>query len=258
MRALPRTFETLTLHLVWSVWLFFGAPAAASPAAASNHANSPASAGRVAWAALSAPQKQALQPLQKDWSSLSPDRQQKWLEVAARMPIMTDEERERVRERMAEWARMTPAQRGQARLQFQEARQWTSEDRQARWEAYLALSDDERTALAGQAKRSGEAASQPGGRLSAASMGQTKKNTVAAPTHQLASPKTVGPTVVQIRPGATTQLVSKTNSPPAHHQPGLPKIAATGNFVDPLTLLPKRGPQAAAMAASADEQATIP
>ncbi len=174
------------------------------------------------------------------------------------MPIMTDEERERVRERMAEWARMTPAQRGQARLQFQEARQWTSEDRQARWEAYLALSDDERTALAGQAKRSGEAASQPSSRMTAAPMGQTKKNTVTAPTHQLATPKTVGPTVVQIRPGATTQLVSRTNSPPAHHQPGLPKIAATGNFVDPLTLLPKRGPQAAAMAASADEQTTIP
>ena len=222
------------------------------------HSVAPASAGRVAWASLSAQQKHALQPLQRDWSSLTPDRQQKWLEVAARMPIMTNDERDRVRERMAEWARMTPAQRGQARLQFQEARQWTSEDRQARWEAYLALSDDERTALAGQAKRSGEAASQSGSRANPAPMGQTKKNTVTSPPHQLATPKTVGPTVVQIRPGATTQLVSRTNSPPAHHQPGLPKIAATGNFVDPLTLLPKRGPQAAAMAASADEQAILP
>lgn len=258
MRALQLGHRILTLLLAWGVLVLAAALLAATSVTAAAQTAAPASPGRVAWTSLTAQQKQALQPLQRDWGSLSPDRQQKWLEVAARMPIMTDEERERVRERMAEWARMTPAQRGQARLQFQEARQWAPEDRQARWEAYLALSDDERTALAGQAKRSGEAASQPAGRAVAASMGQTKKNTVTAPTHPHPTPKTVGPTVVQIRPGATTQLVSRTNSPPAHHQPGLPKIAATGTFVDPLTLLPKRGPQAAAMAASAEEHNTLP
>jgi hypothetical protein len=34
--------------------------------------------------------------------------------------------------------------------------------------------------------------------------------------------------------------------PPAHQQTGLPKIAATPGFVDPVTLLPRRGPQGAA------------
>ena len=260
MRTPPQTPCMFVRHVVCVVWAgaaMAATHAQAASAATAAHAASHPAAGRVAWASLSATQKQALQPLQRDWVSLSPDRQQKWLELAARMPTMTEEERERVRERMAEWARMTPAQRGQARLQFQEARQWTTEDRQARWEAYLALSDDERTALAGQAKRGSESASAPDGRVAGASMGHTKKNTVPPPTQSLATPKTVGPTVVQIRPGATTQLVSKTNSPPAHHQPGLPKIAATGNFVDPLTLLPKRGPQAAAMAAT-EEQTNHP
>ena len=219
----------------------------------------PASAGKTAWPSLSAQQQQALQPLQKDWASLSADRQQKWLEVAARMPIMTDDERERVRERMAEWARMTPAQRGQARLQFQEVRQLPSEDRQARWEAYLALSDRERASLAGQARSVvAQEPTVPTGKPPVAPLGSAKTNTVAPPTQQVTARKTVAPTVVQIRPGATTQLVSRPSSPPAHHQPGLPKIAATANFVDPLTLLPRRGPQAAAMASSSSDSSPQP
>jgi len=60
------------------------------------------------------------------------------------------------------------------------------------------------------------------------------------------SPKPVAPTMVQVQPGATTSLISRRPSPPAHQQPGLPKIAATTEFVDKRTLLPKRGPQAAA------------
>jgi hypothetical protein len=78
-----------------------------------------------------------------------------------------------------------------------------------------------------------------------------KKHTVVAPAQTLSTRKTVAPTVVQIKPGATTQLVSRTLAPPAHQQPGMPKIAANEKFVDPLTLLPKRGPQAAAMLGSA-------
>ena len=36
--------------------------------------------------------------------------------------------------------------------------------------------------------------------------------------------------------------------PPAHQPAGMPKIAATPEFVNRSTLLPKRGPQAAAVA----------
>ena len=236
--------------LLWAALACSGLATGQTKAPATNHPAAPSSPGQVAWASLSSPQKRDLQPLQKEWASLTADRQQKWLEVAARMPIMTDDERERVRERMFEWARLSPSQRGQARLQFQEVRQWPTEDRQARWEAYLALSDDERTALVGQAQRGSAQAVAASGRLSASAPDVQKKNTVIAPAQGLTTHKTVGPTVVQIKPGATTQLVSRTNASPAHHQPGMPKVAATAHFVDPLTLLPKRGPQAAAMAGS--------
>ena len=153
MRLLGGLRGSLVRPVLWAALACSGLAAGQTKAPTTNNAVAPSSPGQITWASLSGPQKRDLQPLQKDWASLTTDRQQKWLEVAARMPIMTDDERERVRERMFEWARLSPSQRGQARLQFQEVRQWPTEDRQARWEAYLALSDDERTALVGQAQR---------------------------------------------------------------------------------------------------------
>jgi hypothetical protein len=45
--------------------------------------------------------------------------------------------------------------------------------------------------------------------------------------------------------------MNQTPLPPASIQHGLPKIAATPGFVDPATLLPRRGPQGAAVARNA-------
>lgn len=258
MRTITRLFPGLT-HCLLAGALASGCGGGASAqtrGTAAQQVTASSSSGQTPWAALTSQQKRDLHPLQKEWVGLTADRQQKWLEVAARMPFMSNDERGRVRERMREWARMSPSQRGQARLQFQEVRQWPSEDRQARWEAYLALTDDERTALAGQAQRgsSSVGALKP----TAAHAGLQKKNTVGAPAQSLSTRRTVAPTLVQIKPGASTQLVSRTLAPPAHHQPGMPKIAATELFVDPLTLLPKRGPQAAAMADWAVDQPPSP
>jgi hypothetical protein len=74
---------------------------------------------------------------------------------------------------------------------------------------------------------------------------QAKSNLVPNPSFA-ASPKQVEPTVTRAGPGATTTLMSKRPLPPSHQQTGLPKIAATPEFVNKATLQPKRGPQAAA------------
>src|SRR6185369_5618321 len=63
-------------------------------------------------------------------------------------------------------------------------------------------------------------------------------------------PKQVAPTMVQAAPGATTTLITRRPAPPPHQQTGMPKIAATPEFVNRSTLLPKRGPQAAAIASA--------
>lgn len=202
--------------------------------------------GGPAWSSLSAAQRSALSPLERDWSSIDAARREKWLEVAARFPTMPAAERERVRQRMVEWARMTPAERTRARLQFQEARQISPQDRQARWEAYQALPEERRRELQERATPSASAsvAREADAKGVAATASGAKRNIVTAPKATAVRPVT--PTVVQARPGATTTLMSQPRLPPAHHQAGLPKIAATEGFVDKDTLLPLRGPQGAA------------
>lgn len=203
-----------------------------------------ASANGGSWNGLTAPQKQILAPLQKDWPSLDAQRRQKWLEVASRFNSLPTEEQARVKERMVEWSRMSPAQRTRARLVFQEARQLPADERQARWEAYRSLSPEARLALAQRANPAAKPASAPARAETAGANPAAKRNVVQTAAAQ--PPKAVAPTVVQARPGATTSPMATRATPPLHHQAGLPKIAATPTFVDQATLLPRRGPQGAA------------
>lgn len=211
---------------------------------------------RPVWAALTVAQQEALAPLKSEWSNIDAARKEKWLDLAARMPSMTAPERGRIQQRMTEWVRMSPSERGRARQQFQEARQLPPTTRQAQWEAYQALPPDKRQALAAKAntpKKSTDASQgQPGNapRSEAVASPEAKRNIVTlAPANP--KPKTVGPTVVQARPGATTSLINTPSTPPAHHQAGLPKVNAKAGFVDPATLLPRRGPQGAAAVSAA-------
>jgi hypothetical protein len=204
------------------------------------------------WNTLNAAQKSVLAPLQNDWAGIDGQRQQKWLEMAARFPSMPAEEQTRIKERMAHWSQLTPTQRNLARQQFQEARELPPEQRSTKWQEYQALTVEEREALARQGK--------PAARVQAKSErlaqelaerppGNAKRNVVSAP---VASPsKVVGAAALQAKPGATTNPITTRVTPPLHHQAGLPKIAATPGFVDPSTLLPKRGPQGAAVQALA-------
>jgi hypothetical protein len=216
-----------------------------------------AAADSAAWSRLTAAQKQVLAPLQKDWPGLDAQRREKWVEVASRFNTLPAEEQVRVKERMVEWARMSPAQRTRARLVFQEARQLPADERQARWQAYRSLSPEARQALAQRASPPARpiasvARTEPPGANPAA-----KRNLVQAGASQ--PPKAIAPTVVQARPGATTTPMATKATPPLHHQAGLPKIAATPTFVDQATLLPKRGPQgAAARSVASREPASQP
>lgn len=226
MKSLPRLFLCL---------LVVGLTAASAAWAAAPVADAD-------WAKLTPAQKQVLAPLQRDWASIDGPRRSKWLEVAARFPSMPADERERVQDRMAGWSHLTPAERSRARLQFQETRQVPADERQAKWQAYQALSPEERRSLAQRAKPAVAAAS-------AAKPGAAKSNMVQATP--AARPQVVTPTTKRSGPGATTTTMTNRANPPAHHQAGLPKIAATQGFVDASTLLPKRGPQGAAVRSAA-------
>jgi Protein of unknown function (DUF3106) len=185
---------------------------------------------------LSVDEQAALKPLEKEWAGISADRKQKWRVLAARFPKMPIDERARIQARMAEWAQMSPEQRGKVRLQFQEANKSSSQNRQAQWQAYQALPADQKRELATKAAAAPASSAVPGA--------QVKSNIVANPA-LAAPPRSVAPAVVQAQPGATTNLISKRVTPPAHQQSGQPKIAASPEFVDAATLLPQKGPQGA-------------
>jgi hypothetical protein len=219
-----------------------------------------AAEGGPQWRELSAQQRAVLKPLERDWSDIDATRKQKWLDIAARYPKMPPDEQGRISNRMNAWAKMTPTERGQARLNFQEARQLPRQERQAGWEAYQALTPEQKQQFATRGApaataRSGEVPRRPGASKEAAAAPQGKSNIVPNPAYT-APRKAVAPTIVQAQPGATTTLINKRPVPPSHQQPGLPKIAATPGFVDKQTLLPQRGAQAAAIrsAAASDAQ----
>ena len=209
-----------------------------------------------AWNALTPTQRQALAPLQRDWAAIDPAGKEKWLEMAARFPAMSAAERQRLQERMQDWARMSPEQRSRARLQYQETRQFPTDEKRARWEAYQSLSEEERMNLVQRARPPARstAGSDGGPRTRSAANGGTAKSNIVVPRSPPRA-QAVSPSLVTARPGATTTTVTTPAAPPLHHQPGVPKIAATPDFVDPTTLLPKRGPQGAAVSATSGSAA---
>ena len=231
-------------------------PAAAKPA-------HPGAAARpeegIRWHKLKPAQREALLPLQHEWAGIDAPSKQKWVQLADRLPAMPADERARVQARMSDWARLTPAERGEARLRFEEAKQLAPPDRRSRWEAYQALTPEQKHELAERAAAptahhgSADASARRNGRpdrldKSGRDAPQAKSNIVPNPAYA-PPPRVIGPTVVQAGPGATTTLVTRRPTPPAHQQTGLPKIAATPEFVIKSTLLPQRGAQGAAIRA---------
>ncbi|WP_374592160.1 DUF3106 domain-containing protein [Aquabacterium sp.] len=228
-----------------AVWYALPAQATIAVAATAVTPASARSGNSIAWTSLTANQRSALAPLQKDWTELDSVSQEKWLALANRFPRMSEAERTRVQARMTDWAHMTASERGKARLRYQRAKEVSPEERQAQWAAYQSLPEEQRRKLAEDAAKhrsttgNGAISGHPSTPYGAAG---TKSNIVPAPKRG-DNLKSIAPTVVQAKPGVTTNLVSKRPSPAPHLQPGLPKVAATPGLVDSITLLPKQGPQ---------------
>lgn len=221
-------------------------PAAAQQRQKQAAATTAAAAEGPSWKELTSSQRSALRPLEREWPRIDAPRKRKWLEIAARFPSMNPQERTRLQERMRDWVRLSPEERSRARINYRDAKDISPQERRSSWEAYQALSEDERKRLARQAARSREgAASSTRGAQKAKSGSRAKSNIVPNPAFA-SQPKPVAPVTLQARPGATTTSISKRPAPPWHQQPGMPKIAATPEFVDSHTLLPKVGPQAVA------------
>jgi uncharacterized protein DUF3106 len=227
--------------------LAVAAPRPASHPAAS--ASAPVREEGVRWHALTPAQREALAPLEHDWPSIEAPRKQKWIALAGRMKSLSPEERARINARMVEWAKLTPLERGQARLRFEEVRELPAPTRSELWRAYQALPPEQRQLLAARAASAASARHEGAPRAARMAHDTKEAKSNLVPNPALAQPpRQVAPTLVQAAPGATTTVITRRPSPPPHQQTGMPKIATTPEFVNRTTLLPRRGPQAAAVA----------
>lgn len=161
-RCALRSRVTLWGALVWACaagWVALPAWSQTSPLASASAAG-PASSARPAgsrpaagprWSELSASQRQALEPLAAQWETISEAQKRKWIALAGNFQRMPQAEQAKLHSRMTEWLALSPRQRADARLNFGETQQLSSDEKKAKWEAYQALPDEEKRRLAASA-----------------------------------------------------------------------------------------------------------
>jgi hypothetical protein len=244
----PRLLESFAAAALIAVAGLAASSAFAAQAEYAGPSTTPASAtrpdaGGPRWSDLSPAHRKVLAPLADDWNALDARGKERWIDVAGRFPKMPPDEQQRANQRMVEWAHMTVAQRIQARRNFQETRNVSKEEREARWQAYQALPEEKKRELA--AKRAAAPASAASTTVAVRrrvspplDSVQPKSNVIspAAPVRPTAGSAPLG---APPRPGVTTTLLTRRASPPAHQHDGGPKIATGPNSVDRTTLLPR-------------------
>ncbi|PUE15026.1 DUF3106 domain-containing protein [Limnohabitans sp. MMS-10A-178] len=143
---LSRAFAAVFIaSLVWVGGLAFAqnAPPQTDPNSSTKVANSH-------WQNLTQSQKKALAPLAPHWAQISLAQRNKWLVMSNNFDNLSPREQATLHNRMADWAALSPQQRAQARLSFNETKTLGSDQKKSQWEAYQALSQDDRKKLAAQ------------------------------------------------------------------------------------------------------------
>lgn len=102
----------------------------------------------LTWVGLASNQRAILAPLEPIWPSFSLNQRREWIGIAARYPSLGAVEQQRLQQRMGEWAHMTPAQRRAARKNFQASRALSAQHKADAWNAYQALPEEHKKALA--------------------------------------------------------------------------------------------------------------
>ncbi|MCY7309087.1 MAG: DUF3106 domain-containing protein [Rhodoferax sp.] len=124
------------------------APPAAAPG------NGQPSSNRVTkpiWSELTDPQKTALAPLQSDWARISSGQKRKWIALSSNFASLPPAERTILHARMSEWTALRPEQRSQARHNFAQTKDLSADEKRAQWQAYQALSPEQKQQLAATA-----------------------------------------------------------------------------------------------------------
>ncbi len=160
----------------------------------------------LTWAELSERQQAALSPLKKLWPDINQAQKRKWLAVSRNYHDLPDEEQLKMHARMRDWVRLDARERAQARLEYARAQTLSLDERRQRWEAYLALTEDERQQLAKHPPR------QPKG------------------------------AAIALRPVPSAKIAPPVNRPEPHQGTGFSLLRIDTERIHPVTLLPTKGP----------------
>ena len=124
---------------------------AAKPAAADQAVVMPAAVSKPAWQELTPAQQQSLKPLGANWGTISEAQKRKWLALSKNYPTLAPAEQAKLHSRMTEWVSLSQQQRTQARMNFAETKKLPPDEKAAQWQAYQALSPEEKQKLAAKA-----------------------------------------------------------------------------------------------------------
>jgi hypothetical protein len=115
------------------------------------------------WDDLSVVQQKILAPLEEDWSYLSKERRQKWIQVANLYPKMKRVDQERLQSRMNEWSKLSQKDRRIARDNYLSSLRFPAEEKASAWQAYQQLSPEDKKKLAAKedSRKKPTAASSP-------------------------------------------------------------------------------------------------
>ena len=97
-----------------------------------------------AWTALSATQRDALAPLEQVWPTLNESVRRRWLVIASSFASKPRETQDRMHAKMAQWSKLSPSQRAEARLRYLQAAKLDAKAKRERWEAYNKIQPEQR------------------------------------------------------------------------------------------------------------------
>ena len=112
------------------------------------------------WSELTSSQKMALLPLRDNWRYLGDSSKRKWIALSNNFQSMAPAEQVKLHARMNDWVSLSQQERMEARLNFAQSKLLPKGHKSATWEAYQALSpeDKKRLARAENEKKSATAA----------------------------------------------------------------------------------------------------
>lgn len=201
------------------------APAAVHGAAGTTKSTAPSPKSRPApakplWTDLTAAQQAALRPLAQHWNGLSEAHKRKWLVLSRNYDKLGANEQATLHGRMGEWAGLSARDRAQARLNFAEVKRLApADERKAKWEAYQALSEEERRKLAASAAAVPTTAALPLRPVPERKLAPIPDSALGqghgGPRIQLAPPRTEAPLLAPVPPSAEAMYPQPAATPAA-------------------------------------------